>query len=703
MRNTYKALLAIIIQYILFFYPILSPNNVLIGSFTTDALSLHYPSRAFLYENLHENKQFFWTERIYGGFPVYTDLERGFLNPVNILSLIFFDPVNSYKILHFIYYFTGAYFLYKFLKEKGLGLTSFIVANLIFYFSFYSMVRQELFNTVLTIYLLPVGLYLTEKLISTQKYRYAIFKGIWIWSMVSWGQFNFITICLLIDAVYFLTNSYRKLSIRKFLTDCGLIVLTSIILCLPLVYPFLKVFLSGNRGGGDLNYLEGSYSPIVALTSLFPFIWGEPSNFIGEIIKHGYYFNEVYNYIGIAATLLAVYGLLLLNNKREKIFFGVLIFVYVCLAFIKYVPLLNSFDIPLISSFRYWGRASLLLTFTCAYLAAVAVNNIRLNKINFKNILFFLPAILTYILILLSNLKNLETTSTVSYILNGGIPRNDIFYIYLIVFFLTLFFIIFSIISKKTFRFFSYYFVLLVCVDLFIPSLKLTKIYYENRQIFDKNISLGLEKYINQRIIHLNDKQIFGNTMMYQKSWGLFGYSAPLESKEYIEYITNLGFSSVRRPKIDSPPEKWDENFLSNVERTGVSTIIKKDGSLFQITPNRTFDLFLNSGSILSGEYITKEEGNLLINIRTDTEQKIQTTIRNYPGWQLKINGNKQNLDNKPDDLFISFTVPKGSSTIELRYKPTDFYKGVFYSIGVATFSLFGYLLLNKKAKFKSL
>ena len=375
-KDLLKVLLIIILQYIVFFTPIFNPNNALVGNFTTDARSLHYPSRYYLYERLKNHEFPFWTERIYSGFPIYADLERGYLNPANIILTYTLGPVNSFKVLHFSFYAAGAFGLYFLLKRKDIGLAGFFVANTIFYFSLYNMVKQELFNSIFVIYLIPLSLYYSEIFLESRKLKYAGYNALTSWFLLTFGQINFLVIFLLIKFIYFFAFALKKVSWKSVFQYIATFSFILTMLSLPVILPAYQIFKGGVRYSSGFDYLEGSFPPILVLNGLFPFIWGTPSKFIGELLNSEYLFNEVHFYAGISALIFAIIGIAAIKNKREKIFLFLLFLVFILLSFIRSIPILNTDGFLPLTAFRYWGRASIYFVFAVSYGAAFFTENL---------------------------------------------------------------------------------------------------------------------------------------------------------------------------------------------------------------------------------------------------------------------------------------------------------------------------------------
>ena len=88
LNKIYWALTISIATYLIFVGKFLLPNYYFWGS---DSTFFYYPSRFYLQERILEDKSFpFWTERQFLGFPIYADAENGYLNPINVLSILIF-------------------------------------------------------------------------------------------------------------------------------------------------------------------------------------------------------------------------------------------------------------------------------------------------------------------------------------------------------------------------------------------------------------------------------------------------------------------------------------------------------------------------------------------------------------------------------------------------------------------------------------
>jgi hypothetical protein len=663
--------------YLLFNFNMLNPNLAPVGKYTTDALSLHYPSRFYLFQELRNLRFPFWTEKIYGGFPIFEDAERGYLNIPNIILTFIYGPVCSYKLLHFFHYLLGSAGIYFLCKKRNISLAGYSIFNLVYFFSFYNLVRQQMLNGLMIIYVLPLLIYLTLQLIETKKLRYLLGLVLLYTDSLYWGQFNYIAINLILNVIYYLVSSFKRLRILEHLKFASIGVLIFLILNLPLIMSTGKLFLSGARGQGALDPLEGGFSPALSISAVYPFPLGDENNFVAKIINNEYLFNEVSIYTGIAATILAFLSFLKKKSVSDLLFIGITLFTVVFLAYLKTFIRMGADKLPIINLFRYWGRIYILYTFVIGYLAASYLSTDNNDRINMKNLIYLLPACALFLLSIFLNYKSLEFTRIMQFIQNSGIQRDYIFWSWITIAGATI-----GVTFLKNSRLKRILLISLVAIDLFVVSTEVrNRTFMKINNLKDSNYD---NIFVNERIIPLDEKKIFGNTMLYYKSWGLFGYSAPFEPKNYADFLIQTGFKSIRRPKIQLEINSVDPNFISKLSRIGVDAILFENGSYIQVPQITGLDLFSNED--IHGNYEQKKEGNIIAKVDVTKDTGIKTSIRNYPGWKLWIDGKEEKLSQTENGLFLQFDMSKGTHKVQLRYLPIDLIRGLTISCVILIF-----------------
>jgi hypothetical protein len=86
---------------------------------------------------------------------------------------------------------------------------------------------------------------------------------------------------------------------------------------------------------------------------------------------------------------------------------------------------------------------------------------------------------------------------------------------------------------------------------------------------------------------------------------------------------------------------------------------------------------------------------NIKLNVVAPADGLLVQLSTNYPGWKVKIDGNKSQLY-YGDILFRAIKLTKGSHMVEFYYQPTTFILGVSISLFFLCI-IFIYIFLNKR------
>lgn len=718
-RHLILVLAISIFSYLIFFYPVLSKNTVIGGS---DATRLHYPSRYYLAEKLAVNEFPFYTERIFSGFPIYADFERAYLNPVNILSIFIFGPFTSYKVLHFSFYLIGSLSLYLFLKNKKYDIFGFFATNFIYYFSFFNLFHQQHFNIVLSSYLLPLGIWLIDLFLKTDRYRYLLYNALFISILIYFGSLQTIILILIAQFLYILVNkkSYSKnlQEIKALLIKLLLMFGFIIAFTLPQIVPALNLYSQSARLEKKVSYTQGSYTPLMAVNIVYPYFFGLDAEYKGIMISDEYQIHETYIYSGITVFVIGIVAILFLKNSEFKTYLLLLFGVFLILGFIGFIPTIRNLNIPILAMFRYWSRSYMLFNFGLACLVGLFISGLpknlaktidSLKKImDIRALKLLLGVVAYFLLIELVNFGNAKTITIIKLILGGVVSfdlnfmlwgfflATTVLLVYLILFH---FHHINSKILKSKFKIFPIQGALgkvllcaLIVFDLgFFSSQVAARYFRQLNEIFPKEISNlnTLDGHKNKRVIFYDDSNSW-NLSLYNSAWSIFGYSQFLPD-DYDKYLKGFGFKNSKKLFVGDDLSYVTGDFLKSTKALGVSSVFFENSDDFLIE-NYVVDLLISDTKVIP-KYITKEEGHIKLKILAENATTIETLVRNYEGWQLKVNGKVESFSNVKNDLYLDFDLKKGESIVELKYVPIHFYDGLKLSavtiVGTAGFLIF--------------
>ncbi len=347
-----------IFSYLYFFYPLINSDTLIYSG--ADSVRLHYASRMYLADNLSNNQFPFWTDRMFTGYPIFSDLERGYQNIPNLILVYFFGAFNSYKILHFSIYFIGSISLYLLLKSHLSNPIFFLPINLIYFFSFLMLIHQQHFNTILTFYLLPLIVYLSDLHSKHSSYKIPILLSFIYFFIITLGSLQAVLIVFVVQTIYYLSFCDIKYIKKLFVP----FLVFSFLLSAPSLYSFYQLYTQSNRALVDISG-NGNIDIYLLIQFFYPFAFGV-SNFNGGQVNDLYVKNEHSVYFGIVIFLTALFSFLSVRDTKIKVFSGLCLFFFL---------ISNTLLIPPFSIFRYWIRAEIALTFLFIILTANLFDN----------------------------------------------------------------------------------------------------------------------------------------------------------------------------------------------------------------------------------------------------------------------------------------------------------------------------------------
>lgn len=691
------ALLIATAFYLIFFYKVFSPvtGNTFIGYGTTDATSYQYPIRYYLWDKITNDHVFpFFTQRIFLGFPIYANSESGYLNIVNVLSILALGPFYSYTLLHFLSYLAGCFCFFKFFLKKKIGLIGYSAGILIYYFSFYHILRTQLFNTILITFLIPCAVYLVSEYFDTNKLRYIFLNIVLITHCIYLGQFNFVFLLLLAEALYVVSISSKE-SLKKQAVFVTLNLYFIVVLSLPTLLPARELFEQSDRGQNSNIYLEGSYSPIILLSSFFPYIFGDGDNYIGHQINNDYIISETYLYVSVLPIICLLLYLLFAKNSQEKYFVSLLTSTFLILGFLKNIPYLENINLPIINLFRYWGRAYVLLLFGLSFSTAYVLENFTqyfYKNFRVKNLIFPFVLIFYVILIFVINYSLYENQTFIRYLLTGGLTNNWFFKAWLALSVLEILALVAYLKFKTRFRIIKSLPVLALLINLLVFSRGFLNANYFQRvsEIIPKYNVSSLE---SSRVLYLNTKKVYANVPLYFKTWGMTGYMGPYEPKKYIDFLNANGISTYRRANF--PVNSKNEELLKKLGFVGYFD--KLDN---YVSFSNNSGIFVNMLETSSIQFETLNEDYISAKFSLKQPQVIHTTFLPYKDLYLTVDGNRQEFLRPPTTThvptevsptqtpisweetspFYRFSLPAGEHIVEIRYYP----KTLIWAVGLS-------------------
>lgn len=321
------------------------------------------------------------------GFPILAESQAGIFEPINLITNLFFGPLNQINasfFIHLIIFYSGIFLLsnkiYKIERNISFAVSIIGVFSTI---NFSDSVHQ--FHLASVSYL-PISIFFIERYLFHNKFLlFFLLFSLTIFFMLLAGHYQFQLYCLIILSIYvlisFIFNYKKKLQIKIlfifFISCCFGFFLASFQLL-----PSLDLMLLGDRSNfrstfaGSLGY-SGIFVFYKSLSKEFNWVEGSVST-IGYISIFIYSINQI---LQLSKTK---------NFKIDKNFFTLIIIFMICflLSLGQNFSANNSIYklVPFLQSFRFPGRMMQVASICTIFLFAISLNKIFFTKDSIKNL-----------------------------------------------------------------------------------------------------------------------------------------------------------------------------------------------------------------------------------------------------------------------------------------------------------------------------
>lgn len=719
----------------------------------TDVMRELYPWKHFVIEMFKKSQIAFWNPYNFSGNPLMANFQSGAFYPLNLIFLSF--PFNNaWTLFIFLIPLLSALFTYLFLREIKISVFPALFGGIVFAFSSYMVVWMEYGNIGHTFLWLPLGLFLTEKLIHSDSIgvhnfqrKYLFFLTGVLFASILAGYIQGYFYILLILSFYFIVKSFYN---QQLLTTKTLLFFLSILspffLTLFQLLPTLELFQNSSRGNYSLDTIEKLLNPWwYAITGLAPDFFGNPAT-------NNHWFDGTYiervSYFGVIPFILALIALFELKKRKEALIFAITFIISLLLAYdFLFTKFLYLIPVPIIST-TVPTRILSIFVFSGAILSAIGLDIILKGD---KKKFVYLALVLTGLLLGIAWIAAILQKLTIS-------ERNLVFPSLVGLAFL----ILFSFYSTK--KSFKHLFILalfaITLFDLFRFFHKITPfspseyIYPSTPVISYIQKNAGINRYWGYGGAHIET-----NIQLYDHTFLPDGHDA-LHNKIYAQLVSSSKDgkipSELSRSDSEIDPGFGAPELLNNNYRQKILNILGVKYLLYKdefFTENKTLKLLWQDSSwkiyentqaapraFLTADYlvlpnkkdiipafynknfnekekiileenpnlqkskmrikkvklITYEPNLVRFNTSSDAEALLFLSDAYYPGWKASIDG-------KPTKIFIAdyafraVKVPKGEHIVEFYYFPESFKNGLILS-GVAFIGLLVLIFLRLKS-----
>ena len=644
--------------YLLFLPNIFNPKFFF---WSSDAQYKIFPSRVYFSERISIGEFPFWTERAYLGYPIYQDMELGYLNPINLFFNFLFKTVLASKLKHFFTYLLGCYAFYLLFERYKFNFLGKLTAVVTFYFSFFHLNHLAHQNMVQVSMLLPIHLLFVSYYCSTGKFKYILLQSAVVAYGLLWGQPQITFINIVVSGLFFYFENKNLIKTGFFI----LVVSTfSLAFSMHQLYPTFSSFILSQRASTSLKYADFNSFPSFLLTNAFPYLFGYYQNYKGVEVSSAFSIIESYNYIGIVGLIGFLFYLLYGSGDKNFKFVLSILATYLILSFI---------NLPLLNYFRYWTRSVFILDLAIGFVLGYLLSS-EFSFQKFKWRYFGYLFITLGAFEIISN--SLYKHKLYSYFFHFNFKefnKATILIWVLLLFSTILFFFLRKNFPKK-----------ILILNIFLVSILIFDLKYFSMDFIRIRISRfdspesfkAPDACIDSRCLLLNT-QISGYESLLYKSYSPLGYSQFI-SDDYINYYQdNFADDPRSSGKSEVLPQNLD---LTKLGALGFKEVVLGGGNIITL-PTNNLDLI---DSKISGNYEYKQEGNFMMKLKVPQKGLYDLNIKYSPYWIVKVNNSPVTLEK--NGLFSKIYLPEGNVELSAYYFPYDILYGL--EIGIVIFIL---------------
>ncbi|MDO8573675.1 MAG: YfhO family protein [Candidatus Daviesbacteria bacterium] len=386
----------------------------------SDAVSLYYPFKSLAADFEKKGQLPLWNPYMFGGYPLFANVQAGLLFPTMIFYLLFSAPI-AWTIQVISQPLLASFFMYLLLRHFKLAKLPSIFGSVVYGFGGSTILWIEWNTQATTSLFLPILILLEDKFLNSRSLKWGGLLSIFICLQIFAGYLPVIPFTFICMGLWFLFRSKRLLSDLQIL----LFVILGLSLSAIFLLPVTELIRISQRTVEFLSESSPFLAPENLINLIAPDFYGNPAT--GNFWGKGDNMDSTI-YAGATALIFALLGLKKYFGKTE-VKFALCLFI---------LALVISLPNPL-SVFLYnlglWGGPSLTMNrinflpnFSLAILGAYGLSIIKNNtKLSLKPSIWILSIILgAGTGLFLSQQLLLKTLDSIKFFINPTNLVNDI-------------------------------------------------------------------------------------------------------------------------------------------------------------------------------------------------------------------------------------------------------------------------------------
>lgn len=720
----------------------------LIGStfFWEDFVEQFYPIQTFAAQSFANWQIPFWNPYTFCGMPFFSDLQVGFLYPLNRLTMLFIDTNGQLSvwglqfiiILHFLIAQLNMNYLMKYLKVSSIGS---IIASISFAFSL-SMVLHVI-HPMMVYHLawFPLVILFFLKAITENKIKFGIISGlIFGISMLAGHPQTILYQALFLGLlfIWYIIADIRKNGFKSKESTKSIIsgILPFIIsVCIFSVQYLPSQDLANYSKRAEASYeaaTEGSLEFKQIYTSLAPKLFGFTDGSGDKSVPYHldnhpyYYYWDTAFYFGLVALILGLLAIITgFKNRMSAFLIFISIFGFLFALGDNFVLFKIFYNLPFFGLLRIPARIMFYTVIAFSILAGFGFDTILKNISNKKFITKIiiassLPLLFSILIASGTLLKAIDSPE--QYLSN--IQSFGTFALVFILCIIATVFLMHKGILKPIAA--GVILIILTFMDLYIQgaSFNSSPNNPENSYKIDKQLKDLFVARDNNNLFRVSMRHYNPSYMAMMRNQGMihkimlvegynqlvFNHIPPPTDVKTIHDLYNVKYEISFNPETQQfgfverqgyYPRAWMtyNTIISSPEK--IKNTMQNNGIDYSRTVVLEENINLNStiyDSTTTGKVkITDFQNNALsCNVNTPRNGILIFSEIWYPDWKVYIDGKKSKLL-KANYSFCAVQVPKGNHRVELKYESDKFITGLYIMLGAISLSIIGLILLRKE------
>lgn len=277
----------------------------------SDAVSLFYPPKTLASDLVKKGELPLWNPYMFGGYPLFASAQFGLLFPTIIFYLIFQTPV-AWTLQTMSQPILACFFMYMLLRHLNLDKLPSIFGSISFGFGGFTILWMQWNTQATTALFLPILILLMDKYLISKNIKWGALFSIFLTFQIIAGYLPVLPFTLFSLAIWYIFRSKSKFNLKIIF-----FIVLGILLSAVYLLPVVELIQISQRKVETLGPAAPFTPPENFINLIAPDFFGNDAT--GNFWGRGDHMDATL-YVGITTLILALYGIKNFFKKTETRF-----------------------------------------------------------------------------------------------------------------------------------------------------------------------------------------------------------------------------------------------------------------------------------------------------------------------------------------------------------------------------------------------